>query len=181
MSARAEHVQLLAKAHGFSTEELDANRAGSLHPNQLARTRSLAGFLVPMVIGDVFLIGGLAGAFFFHDSLTPPVSRVDENATYAIAGAGVVMAVVFILIAISGLNRRKARIAATERGLEVIEGAAVTRAIDGSRGVQGTYTLAVGGRSFVVTKSTLELVTHGSLYRLYVVGDQLLTLEPVTG
>lgn len=181
MSLVSEAIEQLAQAHGFTREHLDANRRGEVHPDQRARVRrqAITGPLSAFFVGDVLLLAGLLGAYFFHQDLREPISRVDQNAVIAIAGAGVVTGSLFFLGAALSLRRHARRKAAFDGRVECLEGPALKAGVDGRGGASSSWWFTVGGRRFAVSRKTWELVTHGARYRVCVIGDELLSLEPL--
>ena len=173
------YLEQLGRQHGFTLDELEANRRGALHPGQLARglRKGLVSIVVLATLGLLALGSGLVGAYAFYEELGPDPSRVDVNAAYAIAGAGVFLGLVFFVCAGISVARRRARKAAFVAGrIEVLEGALDKIRIGGTA---GAFHFRVGGRSFSTSPTLWELLTQGANYRLYCVADQLLSFEPV--
>jgi hypothetical protein len=175
------YLEQLGRHHGFTLDELEANRRGALHPAQFARglRKGLVSIIVLATLGLLALGTGMAGAYAFYRDLGPDPSRVDVNAAYAIAGAGVFLGLVFFVCAGISVARRGARKAAFLAGrIEVLEGALdKTRIIGG--GGPGEFRFRVAGRSFPTGPAVWELLTQGAKYRLYCIADQLLSFEPV--
>lgn len=177
-----DYLEQLGRAHGFTLDELRANRAGALHPAQLARglRAGKVGVTTLVVLGVLALCGGLGGAYAFHDSLGATPSDTDLNGVYAIAGAGVAFAFAFLFGAWKSRSRQRTRQAAFARQrVDVLEGPVQKTHIRGRRGIQDRYYLRVGHRSFETFEPLWELLTQGATYRLHCVHDQLLSLEPV--
>jgi hypothetical protein len=175
------HLEQLGRQHGFTLDELETNRRGALHPGQLARglRKGWVSIVVLATLGLLALGSGLVGAYAFYEELGPDPSRVDVNAAYAIAGAGVFLGLVFFVCAGISVVRRGARKAAFVAGrIEVLEGALDKTQIGGG-GTSGEFRFRVGGRSFRTSSKVWELLTQGANYRLYCVADQLLSFEPV--
>ncbi len=183
MSTELErYVGQLAKAHGFTLAELEANRTGVLHEAQVTRAKrgAVTGGFIAFVLGDLCLAAGLVGAMLFHDGLRPPISSVDLNAVYGIAGAGIVVALTLWAVAVvsfrKGARRKRAYLGG---GPTTFEGPALKSSIEGRRGAS-TWNLTFGGQTFQVSRATWELVTHGAKYRAYVMHGELLSFEPVS-
>jgi hypothetical protein len=175
------YLEQLGRQHGFTLDELEANRRGALHPGQLARgvRKGMVSIVVLATLGLLALGTGLVGAYAFYEGLGPDPSRVDVNAAYAIAGAGVFLGLVFFVCAGISVARRGARKAAFATGrIEVLEGALDKMHIIGG-GTPSEYSFRVAGRSFPTLPAVWELLTQGANYRLYCVADQLLSFEPV--
>jgi hypothetical protein len=173
------YLEQLGRQHGFTLDELEANRQGTVHPGQLARGlhKGLASIVVLATLGLLVLAAGLVGAYAFYEELGPDPSRVDVNAAYAIAGAGVFLGLVFFVCAGISVARRRARKAAFVTGrIEVLEGALDKIHFGGTA---SEFRFRVGGRSFSTSPRVWELLTQGATYRLYCVADQLLSFEPV--
>jgi len=174
------YLEQLGREHGFTLAELEANRQGALHPAQIAKgtRKGLASIVVLTVFGALSLGGGLIGAYAFYDGLGPEPSSVDLNAVYAIAGAGVVLALLFFVGARRTFVRRRARTAAfVSARIDVLEGPLNKVHVSG-RGVPDQYTFRVGGRSFHTSEKLWELLTQGAHYTCYCVADQLLSFAP---
>lgn len=179
MSDLDQYLDQLGRAHGFTKDELEANRAGVLHPAQLARSQrgSLAGPVFWVVFVALVLVGGLGGAWVFVDDSGSSLSRVDRNALIAI-----LVATAGGTLGFSALGLRSVRSAAQRRAafraapVTVLEGAV-------SKGhVYGTgqaFWFDLGGRRFFLSHDAWELVTHGATYRCYLVAGQLMTFEPL--
>lgn len=179
MSELDKYLDQLGQAHGFTKEELEANRAGTIHPAQLARSQRGAvsgpvfwGLWVLVILG-----GGLGGAYAFVDGSSSPLSRVDRNALIAILAATALGALVFSGIGITSVRRAARRREAFRAGtVTVIEGLV---AKGSARGSAPTYWLDLGGKRFFVSRRTWELVTHGATYRGYLIAGQMVTFEPL--
>lgn len=182
MSVELEkYVNQLSKAHGFTLPELEANRGGLLHEKQVARAQRLTGPLLSFVLGDLCLAAGLIGATLFHDELKPPISSVDLNAVYAIAGAGIVVALCFWAIAVVSFRKSTLRRRAYQRGgTTTLEGPVLKSGVDGRGGAASSWRLTLNGQTFEVNRATWELVTHGARYRAYVLHGDLLSFEPAS-
>jgi hypothetical protein len=175
------HLEQLGRQHGFTLDELETNRRGALHPGQLARglRKGWVSIVVLATLGLLALGSGLVGAYAFYEELGPDPSRVDVNAAYAIAGAGVLLGLIFFIGAGISVARRRVRKAAFAAGrIDVLEGALDKIRISGG-GTANEFRFRVGGRSFSTSPKVWELLTQGANYRLYCVADQLLSFEPV--
>ncbi len=174
------YVDQLGRAHGFGREHLAMNRAGRLHPSQTSRGRrsgiGCAVFLVLLAI--LTILGGTGGAAFFYSTLREPVERVDMNAVYAMAGAGVLLSLVFAALAVfQFLSVGKRRRQYDGGGCALAEGPASKTRVRHSRSPD-TFHIEVGGHSFTVGAALFDLVTHGAGYRVYHLAGDLLSLEP---
>ena len=70
MSA-TDHLEHLGREHGFTLEELEANRRGALHPRQSAKglRKGRIAVVVLALLGFLALGGGLVGAGLFREAL----------------------------------------------------------------------------------------------------------------
>ena len=178
MSDLDQYLDQLGRAHGFTKDELEANRAGVVHPAQLARSQrgSLAGPAFWVVFVALVLGGGLGGAWVFVED-SSPLSRVDRNALIAILVATAVGTLGF-----SALGLRSVRSAASRRAafraapVTVLEGPVSKGHVSGSARL---FWFDLQGKRFFLSNDTWELVTHGATYRCYLVAGQLMTFEPV--
>lgn len=174
-----QYLDQLGRAHGFTKEELEANRAGVIHPSQLARARrgSVSGPVFWALFVTAILVGGLGGAWAFVDGSSAPLSRVDRNALIAILLATALGATTFAAIGVTSVRRSARRREAFRTGaVTVVEGLV---AKGGVRGNASTFWLDLGGKRFFVGRHTWQLVTHGATYRGYVIAGQMVTFEPV--
>lgn len=181
MTLLAQTLEQLGRAHGFTLEHLEANRRGEVHPHQRARVRrqAITGPLAAFLVGDLLLVAGLVGAFLFHQDLREPVSASDRNAVVAIAGAGVLVSGLFFVGAALSLRRHARRRAAFDGRVEAVEGPALKAGLEGRGGASSRWWFSISGRRFDVHRATWELVTHGARYRAFVIGGDLLSLEPL--
>lgn len=174
------YLQQLAKAHGFTLEQLAANRARHVHPAQVARGRNsgVVSGVVLVVLSILIFAGGVGGALLLYDDLRPPVSQVDMNGVFALAGGGVVVALGLGAGAIAtfvGVGRRRGAYARGAIG--AVDGPVHKLHVRRRRGGD-TYRLHIGGRSFDVSRDLWEIVTQGARYRGYFVAEDLLSIEP---
>lgn len=179
MSDLEQYLDQLGAAHGFTKEELDANRRGAIHPAQLARAQrgAVSGPVFWVLLVVVTLASGLGGAYAFVDGSSSPLSRVDRNALIAILGATAITALVFSAVGFSSVRRAARRREAFRAGsVTVVEGLV---AKGGVRGSASTFWLDLGGKRFFVSRRTWELVTHGATYRGYLIAGQMVTFEPL--
>ncbi|HEY3517671.1 MAG TPA: hypothetical protein VGL98_11545 [Gammaproteobacteria bacterium] len=176
------HLEELGRRHGFTLDELEANRRGGLHPKQRARGlhKGRVAVIVLTTLAILAAACGLVGGYLFYDGLGAEPSRVDVNAAYAIGGVGVLIGLVFFICAAVSAVRKRARKAAFAAGrIDVLEGPMNKIHIRG-RGTASQLLFRVGGRSFPTSSRKLwDLLTQGANYRLYCVADQLLSFEPV--
>jgi hypothetical protein len=174
------YVDQLAKAHGFTMEELAANRARQIHAAQIARARgkgTVSG-VVLVILSLLALAGGVGGALLLHADLRPPVSQVDMNGVYMLAGGGVVVALGLAAGALAtfvGVSRRRGAYARNE--IAAVDGPA--QKLHVRRGSNNWYRCTFSGRTFEVSREAFELVNQGLRYRVYFVRDELLSLEPI--
>lgn len=179
MNQQMEYLQALARAFHFTLDELHANQRGELHPAQLARARrkGSVGVVFLALLGVAFLIGGLSGASLWRDSLGPAPSQVDANLVVIIAVAGVLLALLCLVLAWRGHRRRRKRVAAFANGrIDLLEGPLDKQAVLGN---VSSYWFRVRGRTFPTTRQPWELLTQGAVYRLYCLDDVLLSVAPV--
>ncbi|MEZ4219444.1 MAG: hypothetical protein R3B13_00855 [Polyangiaceae bacterium] len=175
-------LEQLARAHGFSLEALAANRAGQIHQSQTSRgkAKGVGCAIFFFVLSFLFAIGGVGGAVFFYSELHEPISRVDMNGVYAIAGGGLLLGLFAFLAAVASvvsiLRRRKLY---ERNALEVFEGP-ISKTVIRQSGVADEYAYDVGGRRFrFLPQQGWDLVQHGMRYRVYAVRDDLLAIEPL--
>lgn len=179
MTELEQYLSQLGKAHGFSLEELEANRQGQVHPRQLAGAKGLGGVIAAFVFTLLSSAGGSIGASLYYDDVRKPLERLDRNALIGIVGATVLVTLFFFAIFVSAVRGRRRRVAAFARGaVEVLSGPVVKSGVEGRGGAASSWYLGFGGRRFPVLRDTWELVTHGAAYRAYVVDDRLLSFEP---
>lgn len=179
MSELEQYLDQLGKAHGFTKDELEANRSGVVHPAQLARSQrgTIGGPLIWVGFVGAILVGGLGGAYAFVDGSSSPLSRVDRNALIAILGGTTLATLLFSWAGISSVRRAaRQREAFRTSTVSVIEGVVAKGAV---RGQHARFWLDLGGQRFFVSRSTWELVTHGATYRGYLIAGQMVTFEPV--
>lgn len=179
--AHGAHVDALARTFGFSLAALAANRQGRIHPEQLAWARGAgrAGARTLFVLAALALVGGLGGAALFYQDLGPSPSRVDVNATLAIAGAGVLVALGFAAWGRALARRAALRLERFVQGVaERAEGPIEKRHVRGGRNAPDSYAFRVGDRWFGVRRSHFDALTEGVRHRVYFAGEQLLSIEP---
>lgn len=178
----AQYLDQLGKAHGFTLEELEHNRAGRLHPRQVQRAKGRGGPIAGAIVTVLCGVGGSVGALLYYDDVRKPLERLDRNALIAIIGATVVVTSFFLAVTISSFRARTRRVAAFEAGqLATLTAKVMKSAVRGHRGAPSSYFLTFGDQRFSVTRDTWELVTHAATYRAFAVGAQLLTFEPRSG
>lgn len=170
------YLEQLGNGHGFTVQQLAANRAGQIHPEQRAGLRSGVGGVVSIVLALVSLAGGVGGAMLLYVDFRKPIDRLDMNGIYLLATAGVVLAVLFSALStvmfIKAARRRRAY-----RGQPtVVEGAVQKVQI---RGQIEVFSYNIGKHSFFAPRKGWELVTHGARYRVYCVAGDLLSIEPL--
>lgn len=173
------YLAQLAEAHGFTLEQLAANRGRHIHPAQARKGKAegtgIAVFFV--VLSVLLLAGGIGGAALLYDDLRPPISQVDMNAVYAIAAGGVLLSGGALAGAIALFRRARRRTQIYEgRQLEVLEGPIHKTHIWG--GGVNQYVYDISGHRFYVMEKAWQLVTHGARYRVYTCAGDLLSLEP---
>lgn len=178
----AAHLEALGRAHGFTREQLEANRRGELHPSQRGRglRRGRVAVVAWAMLCVLALAGGLGGALRFRQSLGDPPSSSDANAVVLIALAGALLALGCLAAAVSAWRRRRRRRAAFLAGrLQVVEGPMDAIRIVGRGGMPGRHLFRVGGHHVDVRAPLWALLTQGATYRLYLVDGELLSFEPV--
>ena len=179
--SRQAYIEQLARTHGFTVDALMTNRARKIHPSQAARGRSQgAGWVIFLFILAVLLFaGGVGGAILLYADLQPPISDVDMNGVYALAGGGVVLSTGAVAIAIATIFGIKKRRRVYAGGVpECIEGPIGKMRVRVSRGPD-IHRYTIGGRTFDVPRDGWELVTHGAHYRVFTVAGDLLSIEPM--
>ena len=94
------YLTQLAASHKFTLEQLAANRAGRIHPEQLARRRrsGIRWVIVLIVLSVLVGVAGVAGAIMAYD-LPPPPSGVDRTGFFQLAGGGLVVAAALLIAA----------------------------------------------------------------------------------
>jgi len=175
------YMDQLAKGHGFTLEELVANRKGELHPAQVARKRNsgMGCGIFLLVFAPVVFVAGLIGAYLYYDDLNAPISRIDMNAVIMIAGGGLVAGLVSFALAawtFRKVVRRRRAYALGRCGF--VDGP--VQKIKVRRQGNNSYLYRVGTVGFdFVPRAGWELVVHGARYRVYYLGPDLLSLEPL--
>lgn len=167
-------------AHGFTLEELADNRAGKLHPRQVQR-HSNAGFgcaVFFIVLAVLVLAGGLGGAAFFYDSLRKPVDRVDMNGVYVLAAAGVFFSLCFVAATIAQFRGVARQRAAYLGAPSVVEGR-VAKVVIQQRRMHDRFAYRIEGLEFDVPEAGWKLSENGGRYRVFFVGRDLLSIEPL--
>lgn len=175
------YLEQLAKAHGFTLEQLAANRDRQIHPAQLARGRrsGVGSGVVLVILALVILAGGVGGALLLYSDLRPPISQVDLNGVFALAGAGLVIAIGLGIAAITTFRKVGRRRDAYGRGQpDLVEGP-VQKIHIRRRRERDAYRYQIGGKTFDVPHDGWQLVTQGARYRAYFVAGDLLSIEPV--
>lgn len=175
-----DYLEQLGRAHGFSVDELRSNLQGVLHPTQLARLQrqGRTAAVVLVILGLLFLAGGILGAAAYLDSLTPSSSNLKEATQ--IRWAGVSFGVFFLLCAGISVSRRRKRNARLALGhLDVEQGPLHKIYVQGRGGIQDRYRFRVGRRAFDTLQDGWELLTEGAIYRMHCVGKEFLSLVPV--
>lgn len=176
-----DYLLQLGRAYGFTLDQLEANRAGLIHPAQLARGRAsgVARGAMLLILAIAALSGGAAGASALHDELRPPISQVDMNGVYALVAAGVLVAITLGAAALATLLGVRQRRGIYARGeLCVVEGPAHKIHIHRRGGAGDTRLCRVGDRTFPTQRSAWDLITQGAQYRAYFAGSDLLSIEP---
>lgn len=180
MSELEAYLQQLSKAQGFTLEQLEANRAGQVHPSQLAASKGVAGPVAALVFAVASLGGGATGAVLYYEDASKPLERLDRNALVLIIGATVVVTAFFVGVFVNSLRARRRRVEAYARGaVTVVTTQVAKQAVRGGRGGPSTWLLHFGEHRFHVSEATWELVTHGATYRAFLVDGRLLSFEPV--
>lgn len=175
-AVREDAAVVLARAFGFTPEQLEANRQGRLHPEQRARVagqdgRVAVGFLVVAVLCAVAGVAG--GIYNYRDRMEPRFT------TFAIpAGLGLALAGAFGVAHFRTLGERRARRAVLGGDApQVVEGAVSPWEIRG-HGVPPSIGFTIGAHTFNSTRTWNALLTPGARYRVYFVRDMVLSIEP---
>lgn len=173
------YVEQLAKAHGFTAEQLAANRARQIHPAQVARGRrsGIGCGVVLIVVAVMVLAGGITGALLLYDDLRPPIAQVDMNGVYALAAGGLVLALGLGIAAVMTFVKVARQRRAYERGEPSLAEGPMQKVHVRTRGGD-IYRYGIGGCTFDVSRQGWELVTQGARYRVYYVLGDLLSIEP---
>jgi len=160
-----QYLDQLGAAAGFTHQQLESNRGGNLHPDQLRRAgRGLGAAVALLLIGLGALVGGLSAA----------KALAGAGTAIAVGAGGVVVGLGCALFAGLRLRTRARRLAPFAGGRALaVEGLLTKTQADGG------FRVEVQGHAFPVSKPAYDVLTHGASFRLYYVGDQLLSLEPV--
>ncbi len=181
-SAREAYVRQLGEGHGFSLEQLTANREGRIHPLQIERgSRSgMGGAVFAVVLAVLFAAGGVGGALLLYADYGKPISAVDMNGLYALGGGGVFLCFLFLGGALLGFRKVAHRRRVYGAGpASVAEGPLHKVYIEGRGGIPSQWRYVIGGVSFQVSRRAWELTTHGARYRAYHAAGDLLSIEPL--
>lgn len=178
------YLEQLTQTHGFTLEQLAANRAGQIHPTQLARNRSAGrgGGIGCLVFAFILLVGAGGGALALYDDFSrhgsQPVGRVDMNGIYMLAGGGTLLSLLSVAFAFSAFASVKRRRALYDAGkVVVLQGPMQKIHVRRSKGGD-SFLYELQGRRFSARREGWLAVTQGMTYRLYTVGEDLLSLEP---
>lgn len=175
-----QYLRELGEAAGFTLDELETNRQGRLHPSQLARVQRQAKVwpIAALVFALIVLAGGLTGAGLYYDDCRKPLARLDRNAVVMILGATVFVSGLLFVNAGFTLRRHRRRtqsyLAGTVRRLQ---GVVQKRAVVGRNSQQ--HWLELEGNRVHLNRTAWKLVTDATTYRVYLVGPELVSLEPV--
>jgi hypothetical protein len=174
------YLAQVGEAHGFTLEELDANRQGKVHQRQLASATGVGGVLAASVLTLLAAGGGSIGAFLYYDDARKPLARLDRNALVGIVGVTALVTLFFLWVFVSAERGRRRRLAAFSRGVvEVVVAPAVKSGVQGRGGAASSWFLTFGDQRFSVLRDRWDLVTHGATYRAYTLEGRLLSFEPV--
>lgn len=175
-----QYLGQLSKAAGFTLEELESNRQGRLHPTQVARVQRQGRFWpsFAFVFATLVLLGGLTGAGLYYDDCRKPLARLDRNAVVMIIGATAVVSGLLFVSAGFTLRRHRRRTQSYLTGtVRRIQGVVQKRAVVGRNNQQ--YWLELDGNRVHLNRTAWKLVTDATTYRAYLVGPELVSLEPV--
>jgi hypothetical protein len=176
-----------ARAHGFSLEELAANRGGQIHPTQLARyTEEARGAgRVMLILAALAVLVGLALGLYTFSNLFQDHAlegRLDTVLLCPALGLGAGLVAAFFGFTMRRFQQTRLRLA-REGKVVVSEGA--LRKFSTSRQHGGvTQWYQVNGVSAPVSQQGYSLACEGARHRLYTLpGEQpeLLSIEPVPG
>lgn len=170
------YLTQLAASHKFTLEQLAANRAGRIHPEQLARRRrsGIRWVIVLIVLSVLVGVAGVAGAIMAYDLPMPP-SGVDRAGFFQLTGGGLVVAAALLIAAlVKGMNVRRML---GRSDVSMVEGPLHKSHLGGSGGDVHAY--HIGNRKFdFIPRDAWHLVTNGMQYRVYFRDKELLSLEP---
>lgn len=174
------YLDQLAGTHHFTLEQLAENRAGRLHPVQLARRRS-SGFgagIGCLVFAVLVLVGSVGGALALYDDFRKPISRVDMNGLYLLGGGGTVVALVMFVAAFFMFRGVKQRRAVFDRGqVHTLQGQLQKIHIRRGRNPD-SFLYELEGHRFNVDREGWDMVTQGMRYKIYYLERDLLSIEP---
>lgn len=173
----ADAAAALARTFGFTSEQLDANRQGRLHPAQRARVAGQDGGVAVgfLIVAVLCAVAGIAGGIYnYHDRMEPRFTN------FAIpAGLGLALAGAFGVAHSHTLGERRARRAILGGDApQVVEGAIAPWEIRG-HGVPPSIGFTIGAHTFNSTRTWNALLTPGAIYRVYFVRDVVLSIEPL--
>ncbi len=173
-------LEALAAAHGFTLEELAANRERRLSPAQRERGRVTYGAVGCFSFGAVLMPASfIGGAWLLYDDYAKPVSALDMRGLMALGMGGVVLGVICAIVAVVSLVMLRRRRDAYEKGhVTVLEGPLQKVHVRHGRSAD-EFLYELHGRRFVVNEAGWTLVHGGARYRVYAMRSELLSLEPV--
>jgi hypothetical protein len=175
------YLEQLGASHDFTLEQLMSNRAGQVHPAQVARgwSRDVGFGVFFCFVALLVLAGGVGGALLLYDDMRPPISRVDMNGVYALAAAGVVLGGLIFWAALGTFASVGRRRAAYRRGVcQMVEGPVQKVRIQQRRAAD-RFGYQIDNQRLYAPNAGWQMVTAGARYRIYFIGDELLSLEPL--
>lgn len=172
---KGDYLRQLADGFGFTLEQLEANRRGTIHEGQRKKVGVGCGVFFAIFFMLASLGGGVGGAIALYADFQKPISSTDMNGIYALGGAGVVVGFLFLLATIASFRTIARRKAAYLGAPVVFEGPVQKIQITGQH---TDHRLNVGGLHVSVPKPGWDLVTQSAGYRLYTANDELLSIEP---
>lgn len=178
----------LGTMHGFTLDHLAANRAGRLHPEQIAAGvkagRGDVRFGVVMfVIGALLFFAGLATAVFpraVKDLDFRFAMPTTMNPVFVGMFLGLLVGAVPCLLGVLASRHGRGVVAAYGRGKAAVVIGPLQRLRIGSRHGSGCCYYVVGNLRLAVARSAWRTMPDGGVYRVHYEPDTLrvLSLEP---
>jgi len=183
-------LDALASAHGFTREQLEHNRAGRIHPQQMASGVSLGqsdvlGGGLSLGLGLILLVAGVALPWF-------PRALIDQDFTFAVpAKLGAAIIAGLMIGGVVGAYPLMFGAMAWRHGQRIVScySAGIAGHAEGplekvrahERGMGSSYFYVVGRRRLWVTRSAWESAHAGQNHRVFFVPgcNRLLSLEPL--
>lgn len=164
----------------FDANEVALNRTGKLSERQrlAGEATGNGGGLFFIGLSGLLVAGGGVGSFLFYDSLREPISRVDLNAVYAIAAGGALLGLGALAIGINSL--RSSALRRRLFALGTCEGVELTFDIPAQKqNFADGFLLATERHRVFIARDLGRVFKQGARYRLYLVGNELVGVEPL--